>query len=321
VTRLVLGLALGFGFVAACTFAGDDGAPAFLSPAPAAPGAPPIAPPRAQTKRLRLVAPPFDVASTAAALDAWPFIVPGMSAHAVTSFDRSGGNEDGFGGTYATAYVDAHGEHVIFDERGPGVVRTLWMTSRLDGDSALALGRLRFYFDEDVAPRIDADADALFHGTAGPPFVRGLVFDNKTSSGGYVSWAPLPFRRRLRITTEREPGFLQVHFDRLPADWDVESVGPHTTSSDERLVERFARGRSTAALEEIALDGTKTGAGTIDVLRFEPTTPLDETALRAARIRIWFDGAATPHVDAPLGAFFGSGLGVAPAIAKRTLSK
>ncbi len=289
---------------------GGDGDPARPTSWNGATVGPPPAPPRAITKELRLVAPPFDIASTSATIDAWPLLVPGIIAHAVTSFDRSGGNDDGFSGNYSDLYVDERGERVIFDERGPGVVRALWMTSRTNGDAPLGIGRLRFYFDDEIVPRFVADADDLFRGKAGPPFLPELVFDNQRSSGGYVSFAPLPFRRRLRITTEEKAAFLQVHFDRLPADWDVASGT--SASADTALVQRFAGERSNATLEEVPLDTTKTGEGTIDVLRFEPAAPLSEAELRQARIKIWFDAATSPQVDAPLGAFFGSGLGLAP---------
>jgi hypothetical protein len=37
--------------------------------------------------------------------------------------------------------------------------------------------------------------------------VLPLVAANQTSSGGFASWAPLPFRARLRVTTEKHAHF------------------------------------------------------------------------------------------------------------------
>lgn len=297
----------------ACSLAGESGDPARPvtptsdngAPAQAGEPAPDLARP------LDRIPPVFDVASSAATLDAWPRIVPGMRTRSVTSFDRGGGNDDGFAGTYSELYVDGRGEHVIFDETGPGVLRTLWFTSAIDGDSPLGLGMVRFYFDDEENARVAVDADALFAGKK-PPFVAPLVADNKTSSGGFASWAPLPFEKRLRVTTQRKAGFYQIHHDVLPPDWDIASFKPGTT--DAELVTRFAASTepSTLALEEVPLDFHRTGAGTIDVLRFVPdATPTDD-ALRTARITISFDGASTPQVDVPLGFFFGSALGLAP---------
>ena len=59
---------------------------------------------------------------------------------------------------YSALYVDARGEHVIFDVKGPGSVYTLWFTSRESGFAPLGWGRIRFYFDDETEPRLDLDA-------------------------------------------------------------------------------------------------------------------------------------------------------------------
>lgn len=290
--------------VSACSTVGDRGDAATTPP----PGGsdteapPPVVPPSTAAPLPR-IAPPFDPASTATMLDEWPRIVPGVHARGTTSFDRSGGNEDGFGGTYSVRYVDADGQNVIFDERGPGVLRTLWFTSAVDGASPLGLGPVRFWFDDEPRPRLEIDADALFAG-ATAPFLAPLVASNDTSTGGFASWAPLPFKSRLRITMARRPGFVQLHHDALPADWDVPS---YAGTVDTKTRERFLAGTSTLPLEELA---ERTGAGTVDVLRFVPDAPADDAALAGARIAITFDGTKT--VDVPLALFFGSGRGLAP---------
>lgn len=255
------------------------------------------------------MAPPVDVVSTNGAIDQWARIVPGVEARAITSYDRSGGNDDGFGGTYSALYGDGD-EHVIFDAAGPGVLRTLWFTSKVDGNGPLSLGTVKFYFDDEKAPRYAVDADALFAGGT-QPFVAPLVAGNQVSSGGYASWVPLAYRGRLKITTGVRPGFYQAFYDSLPADWEVTS-GP---SASEALAMRFAQAGameafSTTPLTEVALDSTLVGAGVIDVVRFEPAGgTATRPQLQAARIRISFDGAAEPQVDVPLGMFFGCGLG------------
>ena len=45
-----------------------------------------------------------------------------VQAHYVSSYDRTGGNDDGFDGTYSALYVDESGEHVIFDVKGPATL-------------------------------------------------------------------------------------------------------------------------------------------------------------------------------------------------------
>jgi len=279
----------------------NDPTPAPVSPSPPLPELPP-----STARRLLPVAPAFDVTSLASAIEAWPMVVPGVFSRGVTSYDRSGGNEDGFGGTFATAYVDERGDSVIFDEIGPGVLRTLWFTSAVDGASPLGLGAVRFTFDDEPTPRIEIDSDALFAGNT-PPFVAPLVASNARSTGGFASWVSLPFRSRLKVAVARRPGFVQLFWDALPPDWDVASW---SSGVDEATKARFARGPATEPLEEVPLDTTKTGAGTVEVLRFVPASPATDTSLQNARITLWFDGEE--RASLPLATFFGSARGLAP---------
>ena len=152
-----------------------------------------------------------------AAFDRLPLIEDDAQFLYASSYDRTGGNDDGFKGTYSALAVDARGEHVIFDARGPGCVYTLWFTSRVDGWSGLDWGRLRLYFDDEENPRLDIGADELFAGTR-QPFVAPFVYGPFTSTGGHVLQLPLPFARRLRITTERRAGFYNVAYKLFAAD-------------------------------------------------------------------------------------------------------
>ena len=50
--------------------------------------------------------------------DQLPVLMEGTQVRQVSSHDRSGGNDDGFNGTYSALYVDENGEYVLFDEVG-----------------------------------------------------------------------------------------------------------------------------------------------------------------------------------------------------------
>jgi hypothetical protein len=152
-----------------------------------------------------------------AELSRYPILDPGVQAHYLSSYDRSGGNDDGFEGTYSALYVDAKGEHVIFDVKGPGTLYNLWFTSRVNGWSPLGTGRIRFYFDDEAIPRIDMDIDELFSGRH-PPFAPPHVYNAFQSTGGYVSTLPFPFGKRLRITTEKRVGFYNAYYHTFGRD-------------------------------------------------------------------------------------------------------
>ena len=246
----------------------------------------------------------------------WPCLTPGVRSLGVSSYDRTGGNDDGFNGTWSSLYTDPHGHFVVVDVAGPGRLNTLWFTTASGGLPPLGLGEIRFYFDGEAEPRIAVDADELFRGTTAP-FLAPLVADNHTSTGGFASWVPMPFARRLVITTERKAAFYSAQYDLLPADLGLESWTAAVTSAplfrafttaDDPLV-------ADPAAVEVTLEHTWLGTGVVERLRLTPSEVPSDVSLRAARIRIWWDGEAEPSVDCPLPDFFGSGLGYAPVAA------
>ena len=64
----------------------------------------------------------------------------------LSSYDRTGGNDDGFSGKYSSIRKDPEGL-VIADLKGPGVVNRIW-TPTPDADT------VKFYFDGEKTPRI-----------------------------------------------------------------------------------------------------------------------------------------------------------------------
>jgi D-arabinan exo alpha-(1,3)/(1,5)-arabinofuranosidase (non-reducing end) len=92
------------------------------------------------------------------------------------------------------------GEAVVFDERGPGAVTRIWMTTGFGVSSCIDPAiRVRFYFDDAAVPALDLPLAALFDGST-PPFTAPLVADRSASSGGFVSDVPIAYAGALRIT-------------------------------------------------------------------------------------------------------------------------
>ena len=151
-----------------------------------------------------------------------PFVPLDVQAHYISSYDRSGKNDDGFRGTYSALYQDTNLEHVIFDVKGPGCIYTMWFTSREDGWSPLGWGHIRFYFDDESQPRLDLDSAELFSGLR-PPFRFPFVFNPFSSTGGYVCYFPFPFEKRLKIATEKRVGFYNIYYHSYAAGRSVKS--------------------------------------------------------------------------------------------------
>jgi D-arabinan exo alpha-(1,3)/(1,5)-arabinofuranosidase (non-reducing end) len=257
-------------------------------------------------------------------LGALPILYPNVQSYYLSSYDRTGGNDDGFRGTYSQLYIEENGEHVIFDEKGPGCVYNFWFTG---SGRKLHWGKLRFYFDEEKNARFTCEAMEFFRGRT-KPFVTLLVTHAYQSSGGYSCAAPIPFAKRLKITTEKTVGFYNVYYQ-LYKDIPVTTWTPEidytsviqlfqTCSSDPKRVGEVtavektvalaaARGRVRPEDELLALNQK----GTIQYIKINPLYKPNTYSLNHMYLRIFYDQQDKAAVEAPLGPFFGSGLGEA----------
>ena len=262
---------------------------------------------------------------------------PGMRVEQVSSYDRSGGNVDfGVGPDTAdllrkvgaepteidNSYLYRDGDrYVVFDELGPGVVYRIWMT----GLDALFLGGLQgdiaFELDDEPAPRLQLPRAELFSGQRAP-FVTPLAGDNKASAGGFYSVVPIPFAKRLRITTSTVPNWMHVTYAKLPPGTAVESFDPVADSGAAAAVLADVGHDPKKAVptreDEVDLDVAPGAAqavwetgGAGAILRLELTAPAGAEIPLGLRLQAFFDGASAPQFDAPLDDLFGASLGPA----------
>ncbi len=229
-----------------------------------------------------------------------------------SSYDRSGGNGD------AGHFLRMEGNTaVLCDIRGPGCIYRFW--------SANASGQLRIYFDGEAAPRIDCPMQDLFLGKVAP-FVSPLVGHK---SGGWYSFFPMPFQKGCRIEVT-DPGgmYYQVQYQLFPDGTPVRTFTRGLTPEDQRALETVqdqwahlgsdpwpsseltteANGRVTLAAGETKTLATLNGPAEISAFRVK-VTPADRYTLRQTVLRVYWDGAQKPGVEAPLGDFFGVGFG------------
>ena len=99
-----------------------------------------------------------------------------------SSYDRTGGNDDGFSGKYS--YVRKEGDALVIAElKGPGVIQRIWTPTPTDLP-------LEFYFDDEETPRIRASFRDLFLGGV-KGFPAPLVGHG---GGGFYCYVPIPYR-------------------------------------------------------------------------------------------------------------------------------
>jgi len=137
--------------------------------------------------------------------DLLPVYRTGELIEQISSYDTTGNNDDGFGGTYS--FVRKEGDHlVIADLKGPGVVNRIWTPTPTDDT-------LAFYFDDEKTPRLRIKFSDLFSGNVFP-FVKGI---SGNEIGGYYTYMPIPYNKSLKIVFEGEKIlFHQIQYRNLP---------------------------------------------------------------------------------------------------------
>jgi len=105
----------------------------------------------------------------------------------LSSYDRTGGNDDGFSGKYSFVRKEAEGL-VIADLKGPGVINRIW-TPTPSADT------IKFYFDGEKTARISIPFIDLLTGKS-YPFVSPLCGN---AIGGFYCYLPIPYEKSLKI--------------------------------------------------------------------------------------------------------------------------
>jgi hypothetical protein len=249
-------------------------------------------------------------------LDRLPTLKTSEKVGSVSSYDRSGGNDDGFSGKYSFVRKDPEGL-VLADLKGPGVIYRLWTPTPTDDV-------LEFLFDGETKPRVEVKFRDLFLGRH-PAFPSPLV---GFGAGGYYSYVPLPFAKScvVRIRAPKMQ-FYQINYALYPpgsplATFDAEPAAAARRHRDRACelwrsagsdISRFttppeaavqlSRSRITLAPRSAQVVFRAEQGGRIVGLRLSPAEAMIGKA-RDLLLRISFDGEA-PAVLCPLGDFFG----------------
>tara|TARA_R110002050_G_scaffold276965_1_gene422414 strand:- start:3176 stop:5116 length:1941 start_codon:yes stop_codon:yes gene_type:complete len=145
-----------------------------------------------------------------------------------SSYDRTGGNDDGFSGKYS--YLRKEKEGLVLAEfEGPGVVNRIW-TPTPTNDTLL------FFFDGEKQARLKIRFMELFSGEV-YPFIKPVCGNE---IGGYYSYIPIPFKKSLKIVFQGERiMFHQIQYRKLNG-MNVESWTGSFSESDKKLLSEVA---------------------------------------------------------------------------------
>jgi hypothetical protein len=249
-------------------------------------------------------------------LDRLPAFRTAVRVGSVSSYDRSGGNDDGFSGRYSAVRQEPAGV-VLADLKGPGVIYRIWTPTPTDEV-------LELLFDGETKPRVEVKFRDLFLGTH-EAFPRPLV---GFGVGGYYCYVPVRFATscvvRLRAPKTQ---FYQINFALYEPGTTVTTFNPLPTAADQANrekarelfrstgsdVSRFATppdAKVQLTQSQVTLAPRSTSevyragqGGRLVGLRFSPATAIAGKA-RDLLLRISYDGEP-PAVLCPLGDFFG----------------
>ncbi|MFO0838166.1 MAG: glycoside hydrolase family 172 protein [Phycisphaerae bacterium] len=210
------------------------------------------------------------------------------------------------------------GWNVLAAASGPGAITRIWCQT--------SAGKIRIEFDGQAA--IDAPLANLFDGQLAP-FGEPLSYQT-TPGGGFVCLFPMGFAKSCRVLGQGMDATFEVQFQAFDAGTTVEPFRSELDDDARKAVAAVAKALRHGLEEEqlggarpltsIAADGVLQpgsplvqevrGAGTVRALHVgftEPAVPSDLYLLHRCVIRLYWDGAKQPQVEAPLSDFFGSG--------------
>jgi hypothetical protein len=157
-------------------------------------------------------------------VDLLPAYRTGQLVEQLSSYDRTGGNDDGFSGKYSSLREE-NGQLVLADLKGPGVIQRIW-TPTPTNDT------LSFFFDGEKMPRLVISFIDLFSGKVFP-FVKP-VCGNEV--GGYYCYIPIPYSQSCKVVfSGKKIMFHQIQYRNLPGV-DVESYSGHFNQNDKKLL-------------------------------------------------------------------------------------
>lgn len=211
-------------------------------------------------------------------------------------------------------------EWVLMDHQGAGALVRTWMPWRKQTSDATDM-QIRIYLDGSDTPIFAGNALKLFNGNG--PFKYPFAHASLRSA---VSFFPIPYAKSCKITTTQRPFFYIFTFRDYKQGVSVKTLNQQDFRAAAPLIDKVAKtlveAPTFAAAEQglgfygqLAPKSTRSlqlplGTGSIRELSVKLGDYSDPAVTRSVVLKIEFDGKET--VWTPIGAFFGSGLGLNP---------
>jgi len=155
-------------------------------------------------------------------IDLLPQFIDNSDVYQISSYDTTGGNDDGFSGKFSYLRIE-NNDLVIADLKGSGVIQRIWTPTPTEDT-------IQFYFDGEKSPRISLKFIDLFSGDI-YPFSRPVVGNEV---GGYYCYLPIPYQTACKIVFKgKRMQFIQIQYRQNTNQPPTESF-PHKFSEKEK---------------------------------------------------------------------------------------
>lgn len=261
---------------------------------------------------------------------------PSYTVRQVSSYDRRSvhpdsafwfANNDGFG-IVRTDTINNRIENVLFDEKGPGVITRIWLTTLNKN------GKMRFYFDgaaeaQWVIPAYDLMQTGL---SLGKGLLQPHTSYTPEGKGGNTLFLPIPYAKSCKVTfeypdgVEPTPKYYQINYRTYPQGVDVETFSTENVMAVHSKIEEIdhqllappaIQGKQKVSVSEqlfsrqsLVASGLPQGNHAVRSLNLNikvADPELFATVMRRVILQIEFDGK--PMVWVPVSDFSGGGVG------------
>jgi len=235
-----------------------------------------------------------------------------------STYDRTGGNNDGFAGTYSYIRRNADSSLVMFDVTGCGVINRFATPTPTDDT-------LDFYIDDTTSVSFSIKYSDLFSGKV-YPFVNPLCGNQL---GGFYCYYPIMFNKNCRIVSRgKHLQFHQIQYRLYAPGTTAESFTSNLKGDEKEALQKIARlwDKETKTMGDFASAYLTTQTNTTikpgetkTLLALDAGGRIDGIELNGADgyagnnkdvdIKIIWDDEAVPAVYCPLADFFGYAFG------------
>jgi len=214
--------------------------------------------------------------------------------------------------------INGQNESVLMDSEGPGVVVRIWSANPEEG------GNMRFYLDGSTEPVIDLPLKEMLSG--GSDLFPDVMAGERGK--GFNLYLPIPYAKRCMITVTKPNIYYHVNYRTYEAGTKIETYTKEKFLANadlakkvikllDRPEKRVAKSNASqpinAALEprqSVDIELGDGSAAAINRLVCKVDSADIEKALRGVTLQIYFDGQENPAVEAPLGDFFSTVVGI-----------